>query len=214
MSSDNSQFAWQVHGYLNEYIKFADTKAALLAGLAGPLTIGIFSFNNWILAVDFKSLFSVTSALFFGFAFCCAFMSVWPNLFTSNLKRAKKGMPKIESLEQSEPDKGFIYWENIFAHSNANTFARELVQLSGDDQLQHVGKHCYELAKINRRKFKLVLYASRLFAAGLLSLAVFVSIHLYQVNSKQMPNGSQDNSKTHAVQQTTLVNSTTSETSF
>lgn len=177
MSNDNSQFAWQVHSYLSDYIKFGDTKAALIAGLAGPLVFGLIGFSSWTLAFDWKSCLGLLAMLLFAIAFCFAFAAIWPNLFTSDVKRTKKRPTAIESDSIETPDKGFIFWRNIRAHANANTFAIELAKLTDEDRLQHLGKHCYELAGINDRKYWFVTIASRFFAAGIIALTIFAAIH-------------------------------------
>lgn len=177
MSNDNSQFAWHVHSYLNSYIKFGDTKAALIAGLAGPLVFGLIGFSSLTLAFDLKSCLGLLAMLLFAIAFCFAFAAIWPNLFTSNVKWTKKRSTAIESDSKETPEKGFIFWRNIRAHANANTFAIELAKLTSEDRLQHLGKHCYELAGINDRKYWFVTIASRFFAAGIIALTTFAAIH-------------------------------------
>lgn len=177
MSNDNSQFAWQVHGYLNGYIKFGDTKAALLAGLSGPLIVGLVGISGWKLNWDWETVFLLASIGLFAVAFGFAFMAIWPNLFTDKVKRPKPRPTSIESGGKEVPDVGFVYWKNIRAHVNANTFSDALVKLTEEESLKHIGNHCYELAGITDRKYRLILISSRFFAGGLIALVIFAAIH-------------------------------------
>jgi len=192
MSKDNSQFVWQVHGYLNGYIKFGDTKAALLAGLAGPLIVGLVGVSGWKLKWDFETLCLLTSILLFAFAFGFAFMAIWPNLITNKVKQSKATSTSIESNGKEIPDAGFVYWKNIRAHVNANTFADELVALTEEEKLRHVGNHCYELAGITDRKYGLITISSRFFAGGMVSLAIFAVVHCGNISRSDEKNSGVD----------------------
>ena len=174
MTKNNDQeFAWHVHGYLNGYIKFGDTKAALISGIAGPLVLGLMRFNSWKLNFDFCSCFGLLAVGAFAAAFCFAFTAIWPNLLTLKVKRENRRPQSTGSNVDEVPDKGFIYWKNILAHTNANTFANEFAQLTEEQKLKHVGHHCYELAGITDRKYWLVTVASRCFALGVIALVIF-----------------------------------------
>jgi hypothetical protein len=38
---NTTEFLWEVHRYVNEYIRFADTKAAFIAGATTPAVVTI-----------------------------------------------------------------------------------------------------------------------------------------------------------------------------
>lgn len=177
MKNNDSEFAWHVHGYLNSYIKFGDTKAALISGLAGPLVFGLVSLESWNLDWNLESFFGLLAITTFGAAFWSAFAAIWPNLLTTKLRRYKPDPRSIESNSKEVPDKGFIYWKNILAHTNANTFANECAELTDQQKLKHVGQHCYELAEIADRKYWLITVASRSFASGVVALVIFTAFH-------------------------------------
>lgn len=184
MSNDNSQFAWQVHSYLSDYIKFGDTKAALLSGLTGPLIVGLIGVSGWKLEWNCETFFLLTSIVLFAIAFGFAFASIWPNLSTDKVKRSRARSTSLEANGKEIPDKGVIYWKNIRAHLNANTFSDALAQMTEEERLKHVGNHCYELAGITDRKHWLITISSRFFAAGMITLIIFAAIHAKDVSDE------------------------------
>lgn len=171
--NSDQEFAWHVHGYLNGYIKFGDTKAALISGITGPLVLGLLGSTTWKLDWNICSFFGLLAMAAFAVAFCFAFAAIWPNLLTFKVERENTSPQSIKSDGNEIPDKGFIYWKNISAHTNANTFAKEFTQLTDEQKLTHVGHHCYELAGITDRKYWLITIASRCFALGLIALVMF-----------------------------------------
>src|SRR5689334_35084 len=78
------EFLWNTHSYVNEYIRFADTKAELVIGWTSAVM-------GALLAADFDKNFGLSasgilSAVGLGCllaAFVCAFMAVVPRLRTT-----------------------------------------------------------------------------------------------------------------------------------
>jgi len=207
MSNDKTQFAWHIHSYLNGNIKFGDTKATLIAGLAGPLFFGLVRFSDWKCAFNFESCFGFLAMSSFACSFCYAFAAIWPNLFTLNTIRADSIPTSIESSGNEAPDKGFIYWGNICAHTNANTFTSELSGLSEEARIQHLGGHCFELATIADRKYRLITNASRWFAAGVVAMVVFAAVHAGSAFDNS-------NKKTDTTQGQTMISSQSNDSAF
>src|SRR5262245_55396837 len=97
---DRSEFLWNVHSYINEYIRFGDAKAGLVIAWTTALIGGL-------VAVKFQEHFKLTwqgGVSVFGFvllvlAFICAFAAVIPNLGSSQ-------------------HTGLIFWKNILNHGS------------------------------------------------------------------------------------------------
>lgn len=185
MKNNDSEFAWHVHGYLNSYIKFGDTKAALISGLSGPLVYGLFGLSSWKLSWTLPSFFGLLAMAAFATAFCFAFTAIWPNLLTIKVKQGKRRSHSIETDGKEAPDKGFIFWKNILAHPNANAFANECAELTDEQKLKHVSHHCYELAGITDRKYWLITVGARSFAFGIVALTIFVALNWGDMAVKQ-----------------------------
>jgi hypothetical protein len=129
------EFLWNVHSYLNEYIRFADTKAALVvtwtSALLGALVAG--SFHK-------RFALTITGGLCFaGFvlvvlAFACSFCAVIPRLRSTQLP-------------------GFIFWRSIVAHKSKEQFIAELKKQTSENLADHVAGHLFDLSHVSDRKF-------------------------------------------------------------
>ena len=134
-------FLWKVHSYTNDYIRFADSKAAFVAtavtGLIAALVashvfdalnrlpFGAWPFRSWI-------GFGALCLLVLSFAF--ALVAIRPRL-------------------HSVVGKGFIYWRSIEKHGNDMKFASSVMSLIPDAIELNVSRHLFELARICSRKY-------------------------------------------------------------
>lgn len=172
--NDNKQtFAWNVHTYLSDFIKFGDTKAAVLCGLSGGLAVWISNLEEFYkeFALGITTIAGVLALIFFCSAFVLAMFAIWPNLTTFNTKRNKSNALSVS--EKEVPTKQFVFWKNILAHVNQNTFSKELNDLTDEELTDQVANHCFELASVADKKYLKISWASRLFALGLISIGVF-----------------------------------------
>ena len=102
--STKQDFLWHVHGYINDYIRFGDTKAAFAGTVASGLLAALYGsqFRIQILQVPYRewpvaSWLAVAAAVFLGFSSVLALWTVRPRL-------------------RSSQSKGFIFWGSIAAH--------------------------------------------------------------------------------------------------
>lgn len=136
-----NEFAWNVHSYTNEYIRFADTKAELVIGWTSAIV-------GALLATDFEKHFALSipgTICFAGFllllaSFACGFWTVLPRLWTTQ---------KL----------GFIFWDNIRAHKSKEAFVADLRQLSVDELNGHVIEHLHDLSLVCAAKLKWVKFS-------------------------------------------------------
>jgi len=181
---NKSQFAWNVHSYLCDFIKFGDAKAAFICGLSGSLVAWLIQLVDWHKGVTAESVLGAISIVPFCFAFLCGFAAIWPNLFTLKSRKKKSHPNQLEGDGKETVTKGFVFWKCILVHGNANTFVKEMEGLSDSDPLKHVSHHNYELAEVADRKYWWITWGSRFFLAALLAVLVF-SIVKWAPDSEQ-----------------------------
>ena len=190
---NKSQFAWNVHSYLCDFIKFGDAKAAFICGLSGSLVAGLIQLVDWHKGVTAESILGAISIILFCVAFLCGFAAIWPNLFTLKSRKKKSHPNQLEGDGKETVTKGFVFWKCILAHGNANMFVSEMEQLSDSDPLKHVSHHNYELAEVADRKYWRITLGSRFFLAALLAVFLF-SIVKWAPDSEQEAVDSNSNS--------------------
>jgi len=136
-------FLWNVHSYINEYIRFADTKAALVIAYGSALA-GVFyakglhkaplacPINRW----DERL---ALSALAIGL------------VLTSVLVAVIAIMPQLRSSGR----KGIVFWNDIVAHKNSDGYHGAVAGLPPQELLRQLSRHVYFLSVIARRKYVL-----------------------------------------------------------
>jgi hypothetical protein len=170
---NKSQFAWNVHSYLCDFIKFGDAKAVFICGLSGSLVAGLIQLVDWQRGATAESILGAISVILFCVAFLCGFAAIWPNLFTLKSRKKKSHPNQLEGDGKETVTKGFVFWKCILAHGNAKTFVNEMEGLSNSDPFKHVSHHNYELAEIADRKYSCITWGSRFLLAALLAVLVF-----------------------------------------
>lgn len=134
-------FLWHVHSYVNEYIRFADTKASLVIGWTSAL-IGVLTASNFHKRFEWSPPGIICVAGFLGLiaAFVCAFIAIWPRLRTSQ-------------------SKGFIFWKSILANGNREIFVAAFNQETAGALLEGVSQHLHDLSGVCSKKFCWVSYS-------------------------------------------------------
>jgi hypothetical protein len=143
--AQKQDFLWKVHSYTNEYIRFADTKAAFCVGVASALIAGLFAsksqdlFMNAILrrgGATWSALacLSLAAFVFLGASIAASVVAVVPRL------RAGSG-------------EGFIFWESISDFGGAAEFAAAY-RIQTEAKLNEcLSDHLYILASVCRKKY-------------------------------------------------------------
>lgn len=140
-SKDRLDFLWKTHGYTNDYIRFADSKAGFIAvsvaGLVGALfATHVFDalcqtpLDRW----PVRCWLAMLALVLLVISFILAIVAIRPRL-------------------RSTVRKGFIYWESILAHGSELEFAAQSHKLDSDAMEQNVSRHLYVLALICTRKY-------------------------------------------------------------
>lgn len=153
MSDVDDAFAWSIHGYLAESIRFADAKAAATFTFSSGLLGALCAVHKgpW----NFGQGTGTTAALFWVgatslvFAIVTSAWCVWPRLGTS----AKRGL---------------IYWGHIVAHDSADKYSQAIGQVAPGSQasVAEVSHHAYDLAVICRNKYRWLAMSMTLMLVG------------------------------------------------
>jgi hypothetical protein len=141
---DIQDFLWQVHKYTNDYIRFADTKAAFVVGISTALIGASFKatlFDNmfrkplcqWSL-LQYLGLVGIS--LLFTSIFC-SILAIWPRFW-------------------NKQPTGHIFWESVVAHGAAEKFTKSVHERSSDQLSRTTSDHLFTLASIAKRKYHLV----------------------------------------------------------
>jgi Pycsar effector protein len=158
-------FLWRVHGYTNDYIRFADTKAAFCLGLALALIAALMkssspgAFSGHIDALSrggASALLSMTALVLLIGSIIAAVMTVRPRLSTHS-------------------QKGFIFWEAISAFGAPAIFTSAYAAQSEEELTECLSHHLYTLAQVCRRKYfwaNLAIIA--VISGGALTMAVLL----------------------------------------
>lgn len=145
--TETSAFLWEVHRYTNEYIRFADTKAAFIAGASTALI------GSLVTSSIFDSCFRSTPYLWSKLQ--------WTGVFGLLLLAASLALSitAIRPRLWNKTSVGFIFWGSIVGHRTALQFTEEVRGLSARDRAVAISDHLFVLATIARRKYAYVDWA-------------------------------------------------------
>lgn len=154
------EYLWHVNQYLNEHVRFSDTKAGSVIVLAGALlsmlygggmhrTFAAVPVSQWSL----RTVAALITYLLLGGAVMAAAWTMRP--------RMVKGVPT-----------GYVFWESILAHGSPAAFVRNLNLRSRQELLDHLAVQLYVVSGILSTKFRWVGRAVMLCLTGALLAAV------------------------------------------
>ena len=144
---ETSDFLWEVHRYTNEYIRFADTKAAFVAAASTAL-IGT-SISSSIL----DSLLRRASSVWSGPQWLAGF-----GLLLLSISVVLSVMAIRPRLWNKTPI-GFIFWDGIVGHQSAANFSQAIHKTTAHERTSAIAEHLFVLAAIAKRKYAYVNYA-------------------------------------------------------
>lgn len=156
-SKEHGQFAYFVHQYLRDFIKFADQKAAFVMAIASAILAFLIkqgAHKSLLIPIrnrSFSEWAALFSCLLIALAGFLALLVVLPRL-------GGKGT-------------GIIYWKGILQSRNSVEYATRVRTTHDDRLIGHVFDHCYELAGIANRKYEILKWAIWIGAIGCLAAA-------------------------------------------
>ena len=168
---DRWDFLWKTHSYLNDYIRFADTKAAIVIVLSTAILGGLVSVkaHHWCgpSRLDLENaafretmigIGAFASFAFLNMAFSCAILALAPRLWvqkvTGIVNTVKHWFKDATTGTPATP--GFIFWIEILNFPDRNAYW-EAVKTSTKDSLEeHLTKRLYDLSALANEKFLFV----------------------------------------------------------
>lgn len=160
--AETSAFLWEVHRYTNEYIRFADTKAAFIAGASMAL-IGAL-----VASSSLDSSFEITPSLWSKVQWLAALGLVL--LVAALILSIFAIRPRLRKHSTA----GFIYWGSIAGHGSATQYTEQVRALSARGRALAVSDHLFILATIAERKYA---YVDRAMILGVIG-GVFAGLAL------------------------------------
>jgi hypothetical protein len=161
--SEALDFSWRVHGYTNEYIRFADQKAGVVLAVESGLVAALYSAKlhqarslsrlNVPNAVAFDTLLGVTSflafaALLLGVLF--ALLAITPRLWHEFVPSIRA---RVLGKLTGETPKGAIFWKQVLAHKQQEEYATYLAGMTAGQKDLAVAHHVFALAGVADAKF-------------------------------------------------------------
>lgn len=149
-----SEFLWEVHRYTNEYIRFADTKAAFIAGVSTALI------GSLVASSLFDSCFR-TSLCQWSKLQCTGLVGLL--LLSASVTLS---VAAIRPRLWNPTSVGFIFWGSISGHGTASRYSHAVERLTPQEKSAAISNHLFVLAGIANRKYAYVDYALFAGAAG------------------------------------------------
>lgn len=130
-----NEFLWNVHSFMNEYIRFADTKAQLVIGWATAIA-GTLVASDFLHPMEFTPIkvARLASVLLLALAVASAIFAINPRLRTKQ-------------------PKGYIFWLSILGHGSRDSFLQATDTIGASEAGEHVASHLYDLSGVCRDKY-------------------------------------------------------------
>lgn len=157
------EYLWHVNDYINDHIRFSDTKAGSVIVLAGAILSLLYGggFHHAFAQRPPGSwnAVSVGSLL--------TFVALGGSVFTAAWSMRPRLVRNFS--------RGFIFWESVLAHGSRDAFVRALNGQSRDELLDHLAGQIYSVSLVCSTKFRWVSRSILLcLAGGILAAAVLL----------------------------------------
>ena len=191
-TKEQLDFAWKVHSYTNEYIRFADSKAGLTLAVAAGLVASLFGAKAhayihwsrlWFVCGQFEwesTLIGIFSLVSFLGLLAAAVLLVWaiePRIWSKSHEDKRTEMDAMPPLLVTS--RGLIYWELVRAHGTAAAYEAELKDTDCNAQITQVTAHIFVLGDIAKRKYVRIKWA--IWAGCLGTLASLITLYLIRI---------------------------------
>ncbi|MBI1346678.1 hypothetical protein GC163_10365 [bacterium] len=179
------QFLWNTHSYINEYIRFSDTKSAIVivwcSALFGVLVeklahqhfiymaLGETADQTQITTSSCNLSIAAHGLLAIGFVL--AVLSILPKLWS---------IPGVSTLrewllqEKHVKRTGLIYWGDVLAYGSATSLSAASRTSDSEHLLEELRMHIYVLSGICSIKFTLTVWSIIFALLGSILSAVFL----------------------------------------
>lgn len=137
-------FAWKTHEYINNYIRFADTKAAFVIAWTSAI-FGTFYVGHLHEAV-IQSHFTLKNI---SWTITLASLAL-PLLSASFLAAAWSIIPRLPTRQLS----GLVFWESILVHASGDLYANALGRNDTNQLTRHLCVQIHTVAAVARKKYR------------------------------------------------------------
>jgi len=135
------EFLWNTHSYINEYIRFSDSKAGIAITISGALLGLLYSgrvqdlfVKSPVGAWSWVSWFSFTA---FFFLVVAVLLGVWA----------------IKPRPWSRQQRALVYWGGIAKFPHPEAFCSEFRRQSDHALIEHLANHVHELSTVCASKY-------------------------------------------------------------
>lgn len=167
------EFLWNVHSYINEYIRFVDAKAGVVivwtAGLLGVLVSAKkheVVMNTNCQFITYEATGSAMAYLLLSVSFLCAVASISPRLTLNGLKEAVGHYWGRICGKKIQLPTGYIFWREVLAHSSDDEFVKSVRKLSEEEHISSLARHIRAISAVADRKMFWVDWSLRLAVVG------------------------------------------------
>jgi hypothetical protein len=157
---DTSQFLWNVQKYINDYLRFGDTKAALSVATVSAIIGALFK-------VDAQSSFRSGAIL----SNCSAWFSLIA--FASLGLSAVLGIIAVTPPFRQRRTRGLMYWNEIAAHGNESEYWNAVREQSVEELTRSLSRHIFTVSNVCRYKYRLIQGCIVLGLVGAVFAALF-----------------------------------------
>ena len=149
MSHEHREFAWNVHSYINEHIRFGDAKALVIVAWSSALIGALYGVNAHSAFMDKKfstnvdwsatgwALMSLLSFIILVVSFVLAIIAVRPNL-------------------RSSQKLGLVFWESVLGYRTGANYHEAFTGTTENDLVQNLTHHIFDLSGVASSKFRWV----------------------------------------------------------
>jgi len=149
-----NDYLWNTHKYKNDYIRFADTKAAFTVAFCCTLVAGLYKAGVHESVLNRPPIAWGGSTWAAVVAFLCLFVAIVAGVWTIR--------PRLSSSQS----KGFIYWGAIAEHGSAEEFWSVLKTKTPEQLTAHLAHHVFALSKLAQQKYLWVAISMTSAATG------------------------------------------------
>lgn len=137
-------YLWNVHTYINEYIRFSDTKAGVIIVFSSALIGSLYAAKLHVAFVSAAMNAWNTGAWVSASAFLLLALSVVFSAWSI-----------VPRLWNDQP-RGFIFWQSILAHGDAQSYRCSFQGASSFELVEHLSGHIFTLSRVCDSKYRLV----------------------------------------------------------
>jgi hypothetical protein len=189
-----AEFVWKVHGYTNEYIRFADAKAgAIITWCAGLIAL-LFTIKAQsrflppqitFTDIDWKATglgaAAIVAFLFLTLSVTFGFLTILPRLWVGDAQsepftwrvwawpwRFILGTSRFFAAFVPRPagPAGLIYWESVRGHATPVEYSAAVTGSTAEQMTDATAQHVHVLAGISKKKYHYVDCCIRLAFIG------------------------------------------------